>query len=218
MPSDTPAPGVTTLVKPSELATFHRNARKGDIEAIESSLLVNGQYAPVVGNIGTHTGRPNEILAGNHTLAAFRNLAERNPFDQRWSAIQVHWLDVDDDTAMRIVVADNRTHDAGEGTDDSVVWELLQQAGAEGTGFGETDLEKLEKALGREPEEPPMPNLGPDKPDAPISASITFDSEEQQEIWFGWVRWLRDQYPDPELTVAARVVAHLSDTAASRAS
>lgn len=43
-----------------ELAGYHRNPRRGDVDAIARSLAVNGQYRPIVVNIGTHTGRPLE--------------------------------------------------------------------------------------------------------------------------------------------------------------
>lgn len=67
-----------------ELRTFHKNPRKGDVEAIAGSLRVNNQYRPIVVNRGTHTGRPNEVLAGNHTLMAARSLAEN---DEAWNEI-----------------------------------------------------------------------------------------------------------------------------------
>jgi hypothetical protein len=210
MASDTPRVGTTTLIRPGELSYFHRNARKGDVPTIMGSLKINGQYAPIVGNIGTKTGRPLEILAGNHTLEAFRALAELNPFDQGWSLIKVHWVDVDDAKAEEIVLVDNRSHDAGEGTDAATVWELLESYGREGTGYTDEAIDKLERALNREAPEPPKPSLPTDKV-TPISATITFGSEVQQQTWFDFVTWLRTQYPDPDLTVAGRVSAHLSE-------
>ena len=57
-----------------DLAPYHRNPRRGDVKAIARSLETNGQYRPIVVNLGTHTGRPNEVLAGNHTLAGAKHL------------------------------------------------------------------------------------------------------------------------------------------------
>jgi ParB-like chromosome segregation protein Spo0J len=57
-----------------ELRTYQRNPRQCDPTAIARSLAVNGQYRPIVVNKGTYTGRPNEVLAGNHTLIAARDL------------------------------------------------------------------------------------------------------------------------------------------------
>ncbi|MDX3097732.1 hypothetical protein PV417_24845 [Streptomyces sp. ME19-03-3] len=42
----------------------HPNPRTGDVDAIAESLRVNGRYKAIVVNRGTHTGRPNEVLAG----------------------------------------------------------------------------------------------------------------------------------------------------------
>jgi ParB-like chromosome segregation protein Spo0J len=101
--------GQTDRVPPSALRMYQRNPRKGNVGVVASSLQAHGQYRPIVANIGTHTGRANEVLAGNHTLKAFRSLAQKHPEDERWSAILVHWVDVDDDQAKRIVLADNKT-------------------------------------------------------------------------------------------------------------
>jgi hypothetical protein len=139
-----PAVNTTTNVAPMELSTYHRNARRGNIDAIVGSLRANGQYKPIVVNIGTHTGRPNEVLAGNHTLMAFRNLAEIHPTDERWNEISVYWIDVDDDRATRIVLADNRT--AEDSTyDDVMLYDLIKSLGddLDGSGFSDKDVDRL---------------------------------------------------------------------------
>ena len=136
-----PAPGTTTTVTPESLHVYHRNPRRGDIAAIAASLRVNGQYKPITVNIGTHTGRPNEVLAGNHTLIAFRDLSESDP--ERFSEIKVHWVDVDDDTASRIVVADNRISELG-GFDAHMLSDILKDLDdLAGTGYTDIDLGKL---------------------------------------------------------------------------
>lgn len=219
-----PVVGTTTLVRPAELFTFHRNARIGDVDAIAGSLKANGQFKPIVVNIGTHTGRPNEVLAGNHTLKAFRDLAEQNPFDERWTHISAHWVDVDDDMATRIVLVDNRTFDQGEFDADTLV-SLLNMVGTTGTAYSDADLDALEATLDKppadegspadtdqEPEPPPLPPTV----EAAVSYTITFDDEPQQDVWFAFVKWLKDQYPSDDLTLAERLVAHLTDTAGER--
>lgn len=133
--------GTTTTVAPRELSTYHRNPRRGDISVIASSLLANGQYKPIVVNRGTHTGRPNEVLAGNHTLMAFRDLAEHHPDDERWEAVSVHWVDVDDDRAARIVLVDNRSSEMGS-MDVAVLHEILSELpDVDGTGYSSGDLD-----------------------------------------------------------------------------
>ena len=125
----------TERVPVAELRTYHRNPRVGKPKAIAESLRQNGQYRPVVANRGTHTGRPNELLAGNHTLLAARDLG--------WETLAVSWVDVDDDQAARIVAADNRTADLG-GYDDRLLAELLGDLpDLDGTGYDPGDLDDL---------------------------------------------------------------------------
>ncbi|AYB70543.1 hypothetical protein SEA_SERENDIPITOUS_1 [Mycobacterium phage Serendipitous] len=136
--------GKTTSIAPSQLTLFHKNPRKGDVSAIASSLRRHTQYKPITANVGTHTGRPNEVLAGNHTLLAFRDLAEAEPDDPRWRKMLVHWVDVDDDLAERIVVADNQTSQLG-GFDVAELVGLIEGFGEdiEGLGFTDADISDL---------------------------------------------------------------------------
>lgn len=217
--------GTTTKVPPTTLSTFHQNARIGDVDAIMGSLKVNGQYKPIVVNVGTHTGRPLEVLAGNHTLKAFLRLGELNPFDAQWNEISVHWVDVEDEMATRIVLADNRSFEQGEGFDPAALLALLDEVGTEGTGYVEADLDALEEALAANAQNSGGSDAGPGDPEPPslppasdpaIGFTVVFDDEDQQSAWFEFIKWLRDRYPDLE-TVAERLTAHLTDTAGDRA-
>jgi len=125
----------TTTIAPDQLNYYHRNARRGDVNAIMRSLLKHAQYKPLTGNIGTYTGRPNEILAGNHTLRAIRQLAADDPADPRWQSVKVHWGDWDDDTCRTINLADNRTAELG-GYDTAELVALLN-------GVDDTDLSSI---------------------------------------------------------------------------
>lgn len=146
--TSTPAVNTTTAVAPHELNTYYKNARRGDIPTIVGSLKAHGQYKPLVVNIGTHTGRPNEVLAGNHTLMAMRTLAEQNPTDERWTGVLAHWVDVDDDRAARIVLVDNRSSEIGA-VDSDQLYELICTLGGniEGTGYTDDDVAALMKAV-----------------------------------------------------------------------
>jgi len=136
--------GSTTLIAPRELSTYHQNPRRGDVSVIAASLNANGQYKPIVVNRGTHTGRPNEVLAGNHTLMAFRDLAEQHPEDPRWESVRVHWVDVDDDRAARIVLVDNRSSEMGH-MDVAVLHEILSELpDVDGTGYSSSDLDSFQ--------------------------------------------------------------------------
>lgn len=138
---------------PDELTPYHRNARQGDTAAIARSLEVNGQYRPIVVNLGTHTGRPLEVLAGNHTLAAARSLD--------WDTIAASTIDVDDHQAARIVAADNRLADLGD-YDDTLLIELLQglDGDLDGTGYTDNDLlALLDDDPDEEPEDAPVEEI-----------------------------------------------------------
>ena len=49
----------------TELHLYDRNPRQGDVQAIKSSMLANGIFRPIVVNKGTHTSKPNQVLAGD---------------------------------------------------------------------------------------------------------------------------------------------------------
>lgn len=227
----TDAVGTTISIAPRFLNTFHRNPRRGDIDAIAASIVTNGQYKPIVVNAGTHTGRPNEVLAGNHTLMAMRQLAEQHPFAEGFSMIKAHVLDVDDDMANRIVLVDNRSFEAGQGIDPEIILELLGQVGTTGTGYTDAELDKLAESFGKnnaepsEPDsadpddtdtdsEPDTPNLSPR--DSAISYTLVFDDKDQESAWFEFIKALREKYPDGDETVAEKLLAWLDDTAAER--
>lgn len=108
----------TEEVPVGQLQMFHNNPNVGDVEEIAISLNESGMFKPITVNVGTHTGRVNEILAGNHTWLAARQEVWYDAVDpatgeieQRhkpvWDTITVSWVDVDEAAAARIVVGDN---------------------------------------------------------------------------------------------------------------
>ena len=125
----------------TELHLYDRNPRMGDVQAIKSSMLANGIFRPIVVNRGTHTGKPNQVLAGNHSLKAMRELTEENPDDTRWSMVNVWMVDVDEEHAAKIVLADNRTADLGSYDNEELIG-LMEglQGNLDGTGYDEDDL------------------------------------------------------------------------------
>lgn len=120
----------------SDLQHYHRNARRGNIKAIAESLRANGQYKPIVVNKGTKTGRANEVLVGNHTLDAAES--------EGWENISAVVIDVTDDQARRIVLADNRTSDLGAYDDELLLELLMESDDLDGTAFTAEDVEALE--------------------------------------------------------------------------
>lgn len=128
----------------TELNLYDRNPRMGDVQAIKASMLANGIFRPIVVNRGTHTGKPNQVLAGNHSLKAMRELTEENPDDTRWSMVNVWMVDVDEEHAAKIVLADNRTADLGSYDNEELIG-LMEGLGGnlDGTGYDEDDLSAL---------------------------------------------------------------------------
>lgn len=125
------------LVAVDAIRRHPKNPRKGNVEAIASSIEHNGFYGAVV--VQRSTGY---ILAGNYRYEALKRAGA--------SVVPVLWVDVDDRTARRILLADNKTNDLA-GYDEIALAELLDAARTEGdlagTGYDEADVSTLLDAL-----------------------------------------------------------------------
>ena len=124
----------TEMVAVTKLTIHPNNPRQGDIGAIVESIDKNGWYGTLVAQ--RTTGR---VLAGNHRLQAAQALG--------MTEVPVYWVDVDDEEAQRILLADNRTSDLAS-YDDNILADLLKDmvingAGLEGTGYDGDDLDDL---------------------------------------------------------------------------
>lgn len=177
--------GRAATAAPADLNLFHNNPRTGNIALIKESLETNGAFKPIVVNKGTHTGRPMEVLAGNHTLQAIRELHDEHPDDERWATVAIWEVDVDEDRATKIVLADNKTADAGS-YDDTALFELLSSVddNLDGTGYGYDDLEDLSALMDElaTPEPVPAPSGGGEVEPAPQSreeASNLYETKSQ---------------------------------------
>lgn len=130
-----PEKSATELVQTSTLEPYFRNPRVGNVPLIVESLKAHGQYKPLIVNIGSLTGRPREVLAGNHLMQAGLQLGLEK--------MLVHWLDVDDDEAARIVLVDNRASDKGGYDSEALAGLLVDLDGLAGTGYSDGDLSRL---------------------------------------------------------------------------
>lgn len=111
-----------------------KNPRQGDTGAIHESIQANGFYGAIIAQKSTGF-----ILAGNHRWQAARQAGA--------TEIPVTWVDVDDDHALRILLADNRTNDLAS-YDDNALAELLREiheahGNLIGTGYDGDDLDQL---------------------------------------------------------------------------
>jgi len=118
------------------------NVNKGDLDALRESVDENGFYGFII--VQKSTGY---ICGGNqrHSVAK----------EQGATDIPVTFIDVDDQTALKILLGDNRITRLGEDDSDALA-DLLQsiqddQGSLRGTGFDDDDLDALLKELGREP-------------------------------------------------------------------
>lgn len=130
------------------------NPWNGDTDAIATSIEINGLYRPV------YARTDGTLLAGNHTTAALLSLgAEKVP---------VVWLDVDEATARRILLVDNRSAQLGR-YDDSLLLSLLDTIAQDdnllGTGWADQDLEDLRQLVNRLDHQG-FPTIPPDLPTA----------------------------------------------------
>lgn len=121
----------------TSLQPYPKNPRVGDIQAIADSLAKNGQYRPLI--VQKSTG---QILGGNHTWKAAAHLG--------WNKIAVTYVDVDDEAAARIVLADNRTNDLATYNADLLAEVLKSIPDAGGTGYSQDDYDLLVSALDAE--------------------------------------------------------------------
>lgn len=176
----------TETVLAETLKEYPGNPRKGNIDSIVESLKANGQYKPIVIQEST-----NYVLVGNHTLKAIKKLG--------WDFVDAVVLDVDDEAAKRIVLADNRTSDSSSYDYDLLAEMLKSMPTLEGTGYDAAALDQLiNNVNGYTPElntyEPESRGLG-----TPIvHYDLIFDTEEQQAVFYGLVRYLKNKYPDSE--------------------
>jgi site-specific DNA-methyltransferase (adenine-specific) len=134
----------TVDVPTGSLREHPMNPNRGDVGSIARSLDEFGQYrAIIVRTDGT-------ILAGHHVWAA--------ALKRKRATIRVEQIECDDDTALRIVLADNRLAELGPGIDPQKLFEALSEVdNLQGTGYSGEDLAALELAMN-----PPAPKGDPD--------------------------------------------------------
>ena len=138
------------LVPADKLSLFPGNPRRGDLLRITESLRTNGFYKPLVVQKSTL-----HILAGNQTFQAALELGIEK--------VPVTYVDVTDEQAKRIVLADNRTSDRAI-YDDYLLAELLltMEDAFEGTAWTDDEVQDLFDSL-EEAEIPPDPESNQDE-------------------------------------------------------
>lgn len=165
------------------LTEWEGNARQGDVDVIKESMRTNGVFQPII--VQAQTGK---VIAGNHRLKAMRELHREAP-DSWPSKVSVIPLDVTDEEALRIHLADNKTSDDAEWDIRALVAQLdevtAQPSGLTGTGFDEDDLNDLRDQLYGDDAEERLNEVGDDEPyHEKWELVISCSSEEDQEQKF----------------------------------
>ena len=163
----------------SSLTAYPTNPRRGDIDAIASSLTAHGQYRPIVVQASTKY-----VLAGNHTLKAAKKLG--------WKKIKAVLVEVDEDTAKKIVLADNRLTDLA-GYNEPLLKSLLEALPElDGTGFTASEVETLDRLISGNQKEP-LGTSGTLKDDPEVKiAAWKFTVE--QDAYDAWKEQLYDEF------------------------
>lgn len=153
-------------VKVEDLHPYSKNTRihgKRNLDAIKKSLDAFGQTKPIVVRRETM-----EILCGNGTYEAALALG--------WKEIQCHIIDIDEERAKALMIADNRTSDLSE-NDEKNLLDLLQNMDADMlglTGFDDAELDKMlqfhEGELFKDDEKKKEKKPKEEKKEVPVSA------------------------------------------------
>lgn len=160
------------LINVAVLTPHPKNPNKGSLLDIEESIDTNGFYGAVIAQKSS-----GHILAGHHRWQAAKNLGEE--------LVPVIWVDVSDERALKILLADNRTRDLAK-YDNALLKEILDGLDdLSGTGFAET------LAAAVEAEKEAIEDEVSDQDEAPISEDtepvygvlVACDSQEDAEVF-----------------------------------
>ena len=113
------------------------NPRKGDDRAVGESVGRNGFFGGILIQKST-----NYVIAGNTRFRVFR--------DDGMATIPGFWVDCDDETATRIMLADNRTSDLAFYDDEALfglLKSLVESEGLDGTGYDRAAYELLLQSM-----------------------------------------------------------------------
>jgi ParB-like chromosome segregation protein Spo0J len=123
-----------------ELHPHPDNPNRGSVEDLATSLEEFGQYRSIVAL------KDGTILAGHHIVEAAKRLGR--------DTIRVEFIEADDKTARKILLADNRLADLGLGPNLDLLLQNLEQLGEDiaGTGFDDDYVRMLEEAVAGPPE------------------------------------------------------------------
>jgi ParB-like chromosome segregation protein Spo0J len=191
------------------LAADPANVRKHgtrNLAAIKASLQRFGQQKPIV------VDAQGVVRAGNGTLEAARSLG--------WKRIWITRTALTGSEATAYAIADNRTSELAEWTPElglQLAALQIDDIPLETLGFTMAEFQELESKLaGEEPDaEEPAPDATEGEKDwnPAIRYELVFDSVEQQDRWFAFLKWLKLQFEFDAETAAGRLDLYLQSRA-----
>jgi ParB-like chromosome segregation protein Spo0J len=157
------------MVAVGRLKVHPRNPRQGDVGAICESIRANQFFGALVVQRSTC-----HVLAGNHRLLAAKQVG--------MAEVPVLWVDCDDDRALRILLADNRTNDLAD-YNPAALTDLLKELAATpaaltGTGYDGDALDEL--LAGLNPKSNDAAGDETYQPGSRFSVVVDFDNEHDQ--------------------------------------
>jgi len=131
-----------------EIVPHPKNPRRGKVSVIKDSIKTNGYYPTIFIQEST-----NRILKGKHTWQALQELYQSG-FEQ-YKEVTINVLDVTDEEALRIVLADNAASDYSSYSNEDI-YEILSELdktelGLAGTLWTGQEFEDLGFALNKNP-------------------------------------------------------------------
>lgn len=184
----------------TEIREHPQNPKIGDTALIDESIEENGWYGAITVQRST-----SYVIAGNHR---FRQAVARGA-----THIPVIWKDVDDETALKILLVDNKGADAGTYDEGKLEEALSALPTLTGTGYGLAALEEAEEAADAEqeasddaPDPEPEDEVPDDKYEPSFGVMLVVDSEDAQRTLYEMLTVMKDKEFD-EMDIQMRVVA-----------
>lgn len=115
------------------LEGFPDNPRNSSLDGIKESLKKHGQYRPLTVNKNN-----NQVLTGNHTWEAMKELG--------MDKCAVMFVDVDEITAKKIVLVDNRTNELATYNKEimvDILAEFMELGELLGTGYSADEVDDI---------------------------------------------------------------------------
>tara|TARA_B100000287_G_scaffold123043_1_gene114982 strand:- start:3919 stop:4560 length:642 start_codon:yes stop_codon:yes gene_type:complete len=189
------------------------NPKDHDIGEIHESMNRFGFTSPLLMNEGT-----SKLVAGHGRVEALqqkKQFGEQPPAriavdtDGEWMVPVIRGITFkSDDEAQAYLIADNRLTEIG-GWDTNALLETLEELAKNstltGTGFDESDIQRMYDDMEQSLEEGMDDGLQIGKP----TYEIVFDDETQQAMWFTFLNWLKNT-TDGE-TIGERLYYHIDN-------